>query len=230
MAAKYNFLEDSYFTTYEDVKTPTIKLPLLGDVELPWADSVVTKPDGTQDIVVKKHVPQMIVDNTEEYKPSPQYQQVSTNSKDVQTQVISKSDKKLYAKQFFMNKGLSEHAASGIVGNLIVESNLNTTAKGDGGKAFGIAQWHPNRQKGLIDLAYSRGTDISDFDTQLEYVWQEINGSQKHYKVLEGLMNSKTASEAAESFMNTFERPNKNPRINGIKRRMELAQSLINNG
>ena len=47
MAAKYNFLEDSYFTTYEDVKTPTIKLPLLGDVELPWADSVVTKPDGT---------------------------------------------------------------------------------------------------------------------------------------------------------------------------------------
>ena len=36
-------------------------------------------------------------------------------------------------------------------------------------------------------------------------------------------MNSKTASEAAESFMNTFERPNKNPRINGIKRRMELA-------
>jgi len=43
------------------------------------------------------------------------------------------------AMEFFQSKGLTNYQAAGIVGNLIQESNLNTTIKGDGGKAFGIA-------------------------------------------------------------------------------------------
>jgi len=51
------------------------------------------------------------------------------------------------------------------------ESGLKTSIKGDGGKAFGIAQWHPDRQKGLEALAKSLGTSKTDLNTQLEYVW-----------------------------------------------------------
>ena len=131
-----------------------------------------------------------------------------------------KGDKKK-ALEFFQSKGLDAFQAAGIVGNLIHESGLNTTIKGDGGKAFGIAQWHPDRQKGLKELAKSKGTDISDFDTQLEYVWQELNSTEK--KALDKLLNSKTTQEATMAFM-SYERPG-NPQF---QKRLNYANGLLN--
>ena len=125
------------------------------------------------------------------------------------------------ALEFFQSKGLSAFQAAGIVGNLIHESGLNTTIKGDGGKAFGIAQWHPDRQKGLKELAKLRGTDISDFDTQLEYVWQELNSTEK--KALDKLLNSKNTQEATMAFM-SYERPG-NPQF---QKRLGYANGLLN--
>lgn len=125
------------------------------------------------------------------------------------------------ALEFFQSKGLSAFQAAGIVGNLIHESGLNTTIKGDGGKAFGIAQWHPDRQKGLKELAKLRGTDISDFDTQLEYVWQELNSTEK--KALDKLLNSKNTQEATMAFM-SYERPG-NPQF---QKRLSYANGLLN--
>ena len=40
---------------------------------------------------------------------------------------------------FFTSKGLSNHIAAGIVGNLLGESNLNPNAVNPSSKAFGIA-------------------------------------------------------------------------------------------
>ena len=125
------------------------------------------------------------------------------------------------ALEFFQSKGLNAFQAAGIVGNLIHESGLNTTIKGDGGKAFGIAQWHPDRQKGLKELAKSRGTDISDFDTQLEYVWKELNSSEK--SALDKLLKSKNTKEATMAFM-SFERPG-NPQF---QKRLNYANELLN--
>ena len=55
-------------------------------------------------------------------------------------------DKKAeYAYKFYLNKGYSPQASASIVGNLIHEGGLNTTAEGDkgykGGSSRGIAQW-----------------------------------------------------------------------------------------
>ena len=131
-----------------------------------------------------------------------------------------RGDKKK-ALEFFQSKGLNAFQAAGIVGNLIHESGLNTTIKGDGGKAFGIAQWHPDRQKGLKELAKLKGTDISDFDTQLEYVWQELNSTEK--KALDKLLNSKNTQEATMAFM-SYERPG-NPQF---QKRLGYANGLLN--
>lgn len=125
------------------------------------------------------------------------------------------------ALEFFQSKGLSAFQAAGIVGNLIHESGLNTTIKGDGGKAFGIAQWHPDRQKGLKQLAKSRGTDISDFNTQLEYVWQELNSTEK--TALDKLLKSRNTQEATMAFM-SYERPG-NPQF---QKRLNHANELLN--
>jgi len=53
---------------------------------------------------------------------------------------ITISDKVKEAMDFFIQKGLTKEQAAGILGNLQVESNLNTTAWGDNNTSYGIAQ------------------------------------------------------------------------------------------
>ena len=43
---------------------------------------------------------------------------------------------------FLKNKGLTTSQASGVAGNLAVESEFNPKAIGDSGTSYGIAQWH----------------------------------------------------------------------------------------
>ena len=214
----FEFLNNSPFVTYESVDTPKVrKLSLpLGDVDL--HNGLYVGSDGKiqveDDSETSTNEPRIIVNNTEEI-PEIEYQTNLTNMK----------GDKSKAMQFFMSKGLSQHMAAGIVGNLIQESSLNTTAVGDGGKAFGIAQWHPDRQKGLKQLAKKNGTDISDFNTQLEYVWQELNDT--HKSALDGLLKSKNAEQATRMFMVRFEKPNKDPNVNKIFNRIKIANSLM---
>ena len=125
------------------------------------------------------------------------------------------------AMEFFQSKGLSAHQAAGIVGNLIIESSLNTTIKGDGGKALGIAQWHPDRQEGLKNLAKRRGTEISDLNTQLEYVWEELNTGYKN--ALSKILNSKNVKEATTAFMTHYEKPG----IPHFEKRLKEAENLL---
>jgi hypothetical protein len=82
------------------------------------------------------------------------------------------------AQAFFESKGWTKEQAAGIVGNLIVESGLKTDAVGDGGKAYGIAQWHPDRQEKFRNYS---GKDIrqSNFQEQLEFVNWELNNTEK---------------------------------------------------
>ena len=221
----FEFLNDSPFVTYSSVETPRkitkYSLPL-GDVDL--SNGLYVGDNGKIQVDTieesQKDEPRIVVNNTEEVPITTQTEniQYSSNNKNI-------TGNKKKAMEFFMNKGLPQHMAAGIVGNLVQESNLNTTIKGDGGKAFGIAQWHPDRQKGLKELAKRNGTDISDFNTQLEYVWQELNSSHKN--ALDGLLKSQNAEQATKIFMDHFEKPNKNPNINKIFNRIKIANSLM---
>lgn len=112
-------------------------------------------------------------------------------------------DKKAeYAYKFYLNKGYSPQASASIVGNLIRESGLNPSAVGDSGKAFGLAQWHPDRQakaKGLY------GEKWKDFDNQLEFVHWELNNTEK--SAGDALKKTKSVWEAGRVFTNSYERP-----------------------
>lgn len=119
----------------------------------------------------------------------------------------SASAREAHAMQRFMSlHGLTRAQAAGVVGNLTHESiGLNTSAVGDGGLAFGIAQWHPDRQAGLAKFARSRGASSRDFDTQIDYVMEELKNNPKYG--LAALKSSTTPSEAAATFGLKFERP-----------------------
>lgn len=218
---QYNFLSDN-FTTFENVEAPKkvlLEMPLL-DTPLDISDRFVGVSENGTPIAANNIESKVVFNNNKEVQVLP-VDYTSVQQKPQSSINPNLTDKKKQAMNFFVSKGLSAHAAAGIVGNLMQESGLNTTIKGDGGKAFGLAQWHPDRQKGLKALAKSRGSDISDFETQLEYVWQELNSS--HKSALNGLLNSTNVEQATTAFMKHFEKPGK-PHL---ERRIGYARSLV---
>jgi LysM repeat protein len=112
-------------------------------------------------------------------------------------------DKIKQATAFFEGKGWTKEQAAGLVGNLITESKLDPTAVGDNGKAYGIAQWHPDRQ---AKFAQEYGKDIknSTFEEQLEFVDWELRNNEK--AAGKSLAGAKTASEAAAIVDKQYER------------------------
>lgn len=126
------------------------------------------------------------------------------------------------AVDFFVSKGYTKEQAAGIVGNLQAESgpNLNISALGDGGKAYGIAQWHPDRQ---ADFKRAMGKDIrgSSLDDQLNFVVWELSNTEKSADSF--LRSTDSPEEAAFAFDKYYERSSGAHR----DKRMALAASLV---
>ena len=85
-----------------------------------------------------------------------------------------KDEKIKAALKFYKSKGFSDSGAAYMVGNLLQESGLRPDAVGDGGKAFGLAQWRIDAASGARWLGYQEwakqnNKKINDFYAQLEY-------------------------------------------------------------
>jgi hypothetical protein len=106
---------------------------------------------------------------------------------------------------FFMSKGLTRAQAAGIAGNLLYESGFNPSAVGDGGTSFGIAQWHSGRGTAMKQWTVTHGYSATSFQGQLEYLWVELNGSERN--ALNKLRATTTAYDAGMAFCRYFERP-----------------------
>lgn len=124
---------------------------------------------------------------------------------------------------FFQSKGWSKEQAAGIVGNLQAESgkNLRTDARGDNGQAYGIAQWHPDRQARFQQVM---GVPIrqSTFQQQLQFVDWELKNSEKQAGNI--LKSAQSAEQAASLLDKYYERSS------GAHRgeRMSNARALMN--
>jgi len=135
--------------------------------------------------------------------------------------LVSENGDAQVAMDFFISKGYTEAAAAGIVGNLIVESNLKTDIIGDGGKAYGIAQWHPDRQAKFAEV-YGKPIQTTTFKEQLEYIDWELNNTERRAGEL--LVNVVDPSYAAAIVDSKYERSS------GIhiQRRIDFANALYN--
>lgn len=109
------------------------------------------------------------------------------------------------ALKFFTQQGWSAAQAAGIVGNLQAEStpNINPAAVGDGGKAYGIAQWHAPRQQDF-QTQMNKPIKGSSLQDQLEFMQWELNNTEKSAGAK--LKSAKSAAEAAEIFDKFYER------------------------
>src|SRR5260363_250504 len=111
--------------------------------------------------------------------------------------------------------------AAGIVANLKIESGLNPKAVGDGGKAYGIAQWHPPRQA-EFRRAFGKDIRAATLTEQLEFQNHELTQGleQKAGRLLRG---ARSAYEAARLFSDYCERP-LNKQAEAMKRGQEAIR------
>jgi hypothetical protein len=126
-------------------------------------------------------------------------------------------DYKIYS--FLKNKGLSKANASGIVGNLYAESKFNPMAIGDNGNSFGVAQWHKDRWNNLKVFAFTTNQDFTKLNTQLEFLWWELNNAET--KAYNKLIQTYNPKDSAFVFAKYYERP-----LNINNERMDYAQKF----
>lgn len=126
------------------------------------------------------------------------------NMSSINTTADAKETAKLIM-NFFMEKGLTKEQAAGITGNLHAESGFNTSASGDEGTSFGLAQWHNERGVGLENFTKKLKLPKNSLKGQLEFVWKELNTT--HKSALSALQTTRTPTEAARVFSDKFERP-----------------------
>jgi hypothetical protein len=111
----------------------------------------------------------------------------------------------LSLQKYLISAGLPANSATGIVGNLIAESGLRTTAVGDNGTSYGLAQWHAGRWENLNTFADKHKIAASSMDAQEQFLINELKNNKGLWKTL---TNSKISEgDAAAAFMRKFERP-----------------------
>jgi len=107
--------------------------------------------------------------------------------------------------KYFMDNGWTREQALGIAANLHAESGFDPKGVGDSGQAYGIAQWHPDRQANFRRLF---GKDIreSTLEEQLQFVQYELTrGAEKTAGNM--IRQSGSPEEAAAAVTKFYERP-----------------------
>ncbi|HDR9358122.1 TPA: hypothetical protein QDB44_004018 [Burkholderia vietnamiensis] len=118
--------------------------------------------------------------------------------------------------------GWSKAQAAGMVANLWIESNLNPGVVGDNGAAYGIGQWHSDRQ---ADFKAWAGHDIrgSTMEEQLRFMNHELRNG-KYWSAGQRLHGAMSAQDAGRLVSRFYERP-KNVELE-MDKRGSLANAL----
>lgn len=110
-----------------------------------------------------------------------------------------------------IKRGLPEHVADAFVMNFKDESGLDSgineaapIVPGSRG-GFGLSQWTGPRRRALEAFAAQRGAPVSDEDTQLDFLMEELSGSEA--AAARHILSAGTKGEAAAAILNKFLRP-----------------------
>jgi hypothetical protein len=128
------------------------------------------------------------------------------------------------AMDFFISKGWTKKQSAGIVGNLMAESttSLRTDIVGDAGQAYGIAQWHPDRQA-IFKREFKKDIRESTFKEQLEFVNWELHNNERDAG--RALKQATSVTEAAVIIDKKYERS----AGDATQKRVSYAVSLLGN-
>lgn len=108
------------------------------------------------------------------------------------------------ALQLLQKMGLSPIEASGLAANFTAESGLSPTAIGDNGKAYGIGQWHADRQAQFAKL-FGIPMQKSTLQQQLGFARWELGNTEQGAQARAA--KATTAQEAGSIYSRYYERP-----------------------
>lgn len=100
--------------------------------------------------------------------------------------------------------GWSRAAAYGMAANAYQESSFDPDAVGDGGKAYGLFQWHGDRQA-QFRAVFGKPMQEASAQEQLKFVDWELRNTER--RAGEAMKAAKTAYEAGAMFSQLYERP-----------------------
>lgn len=125
----------------------------------------------------------------------------------------------------FMTMGWSREAATGLAANFYRESKFDPRAVGDGGKAVGVGQWHPDRQANFKRVF---GKDLQDASLreQIQFADWELRNTEKGAG--DRLRGARTAAEAGDIASRYYERPRDTQ--SEARMRADLAQRWFDGG
>jgi hypothetical protein len=136
---------------------------------------------------------------------------------------LSGSGNAQQAYNYFIGKGLKDYMSAGILGNLAQESGINPGSAQAGGPGRGIAQWSVGgRWDTLVAWAKAANRDPNSLSTQLDFLWQELNGAEKG--ALSALQASTDVNSATTAFEQQYERAGTPAMANRIK----FATNILN--
>lgn len=127
------------------------------------------------------------------------------------------------AMSYFQSQGWTKEQAAGLVANIKRESAMNPGAVGDNGKAYGIAQWHPDRQAEFQKL-FGKSMKGSTLEEQLAFMQYELTKGRES-GAGDRLRQTSTASDAAAAVSRYYERPS--DREGEAARRGQMATALL---
>lgn len=132
----------------------------------------------------------------------------------------TKDPKTAAAMKSFQSMGWSKEQAAGLVSSLWVESNLRPNIEGDNGHAYGVGQWHEDRQKDFKDWS---GHDIrgSTLDEQIRFMNYDLRQG-KNWSAGQRLHRASTPEEAGRIVSKYYERPK------NVELEMDKRGSLAN--
>lgn len=86
-----------------------------------------------------------------------------------------------------------------------VDDNYSIDEFANDGVAYGLVQWLGARKRGLYNQTKDIGYSVGDFERQIVYLRQELNGDFK--SVLNALNSATTIDQASDIFLMDFEKP-----------------------
>lgn len=127
------------------------------------------------------------------------------------------------AMTYFQSQGWTKEQAAGLVANIKRESAMNPAAVGDNGKAYGIAQWHPDRQAEFQKL-FGKPIQGSTLEEQLAFMQHELTKGRES-GAGDRLRQTRTAADAAATVSRYYERPS--DKDGEAVRRGQMAMALL---
>lgn len=128
--------------------------------------------------------------------------------------------------QYLLSKGFSPAQAAGILGNMQVESSLNTGAYNSAEGAIGLCQWEGGRRSELEAFAANKPGGVSNWKNQVDFMITELKGSEGG--AYSRLMSSTTAGDAAAAFDQLYERSSGSARGERVADANAIAAQMAN--